>query len=178
MTVHNRTIHNKQKIETTQISINWGKDEKCGTVAIHRGTNRDHSSASVLPWLSITSHVKLQRTIHGHKVPGHEAPILPFQLGLTLLLSFLITFSLWSVASWRLRVFGGFFVLSFQFFRFMYANTSVIFPISGPVSFLSKHFLALLTYIFYGCLPKLCLGRDYVEQQIMSALAPSQGTSA
>ena len=47
--------------------------------------------------------------------------------------------------------------LVFRFFRFMYANTSVIFPTSGPVSFLSKHFLALLTYIFNGCLPKLCL---------------------
>ena len=47
--------------------------------------------------------------------------------------------------------------LVFWFFRFMYANTSVIFLISGPVSFLSKHFLALLAYIFNGCLPKLCL---------------------
>ena len=47
--------------------------------------------------------------------------------------------------------------LGFWVFRFMYANPSVIFPISGPVSFLSKHFLVLLTYIFNGCLPKLCL---------------------
>lgn len=128
----------------------------------HQGSNRGHSPASTRLWLSITSMWSCSAPSTATRYQVRSPSCLSNSVS--------YYFSPFSPPShFDLRVhedakpfldsgsLGDSLSLVFWVFRFMYANPSVIFPISGPVSFLSKHFLVLLTYIFNGCLPKLCL---------------------